>query len=59
MKKKSIFDIIKTASEDFDNLKELANKLRENKPESTMYLDEASYHLQGVYVALHDYLNSL
>lgn len=59
MKKKSIFDIIKTASEDSDNLKELANKLREKKPESTMYLDEASYHLQIVYFALHDYLNSL
>ena len=59
MKNRGIFDIIKSASEDYNNLKELADKLREKKSESAEYLDEASYHLQGVYIALHDYLNSL
>ena len=33
MKKRGIFDIIKSASEDYNNLKELADKLREKKSE--------------------------
>ena len=59
MKKRSIFDIIKTASEDYYMLKELAEKLREKKPESAGYLDEVSCHLHGIYVALNNYLDSL
>ena len=59
MKKRSIFDIIKSASEDYNMLKELADKLREKKPVSAVFLDEASYHLSECYVALHNYLESL
>lgn len=59
MKKRSIFDIIKSASEDYNMFKELADKLREKKPVSAGFLDEASYHLSSVYVALHYYLDSL
>ena len=59
MKKRSIFDIIKTASEDYQMLRELAEKLREKKPVSAVFLDEASYHLSECYVALQNYLDSL
>lgn len=59
MKKRGIFDIIKSASEDYNMLKELADKLREKKPVSAVFLDEASHHLSSVYVALHNYLESL
>ena len=59
MKKRSIFDIIKSASEDYNMLKKLADELREKKPVSAGFLDEASYHLSSVYVALHNYLESL
>ena len=59
MKKRSIFDIIKSASEDYNMLKELADKLREKKPVSAGFLDEASYHLSECYVALQNYLRSL
>ena len=59
MKKRSIFDIIKSASEDYNTLKELADKLREKKPKSAGYLDEATYYLVSLYDALHYYLDSL
>lgn len=59
MKKRSIFDIIKTTSEDYNMLKELADKLREKKPVSAGFLDEASYHLSLVHDTLHHYLDSL
>ena len=59
MKKRSIFDIIKTASEDCEMLKELADKLREKKPKSAAYIDEAIFYLVSLYNALHYYLDSL
>lgn len=59
MKKRSIFDIIKTTSEDYKMLKELADELRENKPKSAGYLYEATYYLETVYDTLHHYLDSL
>lgn len=59
MKKRSIFDIINTASKDYQMLSELAEKLREKKPVSAGFLDEASYHLSECYVALQNYLRSL
>ena len=59
MKKRGIYDILKTTSEDYQMLKELAEKLREKKPVSAGFLDEASYHLSECYVALQNYLRSL
>ena len=59
MKKRSIFDIINTASEDCEMLKELADKLREKKPKSAAYIDEAIFYLVSLYNALHYYLDSL
>lgn len=59
MKKRSIFDIIKSASEDYNMLKELADKLREKKPVSAGFLDEATYYLESVHDTLHHYLDSL
>lgn len=59
MKKRSIFDIIKTASEDVEMLKKLAGELREKKPKSAAYIDEAIFYLVSLYDALHYYLDSL
>lgn len=59
MKKRSIFDIIKTASEDCDMLKKLAGEIREKKPESASYLDEAIFYLVSPHDALNYYLDSL
>ena len=59
MKKRSIFDIIKTASEDVEMLKKLAGKIREKKPKSASYIDEAIFYLVSLYDALHYYLDSL
>ena len=59
MKKRGIYDILKTTSEDYQMLRELAEKLREKKPESAGFLDEASYHLSECYVALQNYLDSM
>ena len=59
MKKRSIFDILKTASEDCDMLKKLADELREKKPKSAAYIDEAIFYLVSLYDALHYYLDSL
>ena len=59
MKKRSIFDIIKTASDDCEMLKKLADELREKKPKSTAYIDEAIFYLVSLYDALHYYLDSL
>ena len=59
MKKRSIFDIIKTASEDAEMLNKLADELREKKPKSATYIDEAVFYLVSLYGALHYYLDSL
>ena len=59
MEKRCIFDIIKTAPEDVDMLKKLADKLREKKPKSAAYIDEAIFYLVSLYDALHYYLDSL
>ena len=59
MKKRGIFDIIKTASDDVEMLKKLADELRVKKPESASYLDEAIFYLVSLYDALHNYLDSL
>lgn len=58
MKKRSIFDIIKTASEDVEMLKKLADELREKKPESAAYLYDSIFYLVSLYDALHYYLDS-
>ena len=59
MKKRSIFDILNTASDDCDMLKKLADELREKKPKSAAYIDEAIFYLVSLYDALHYYLDSL
>lgn len=59
MKKRGIFDIIKTASDDIDMLKKIADELREKKPKSAAYIDEAIFYLVSLYDALHYYLDSL
>lgn len=59
MKKRGIFDIIKTASEDVEMLNKLADELREKKPKSAAYIDEAIFYLVSLYDALHYYLDSL
>ena len=59
MKKRSIFDIINTASEDVEMLKKLAGEIREKKPKSAAYIDEAIFYLVSLYDALHYYLDSL
>lgn len=59
MKKRSIFDIIKTVSDDIDMLKKIADELREKKPKSAAYIDEAIFYLVSLYDALHYYLDSL
>lgn len=59
MKKRGIFDIIKTASEDVEMLKKLADELREKKPKSAAYIDEAIFYLVSLYDVLHYYLDSL
>lgn len=59
MKKRSIFDIINTASEDIEMLKKLAGEIREKKPKSAAYIDEAIFYLVSLYDALHYYLDSL
>lgn len=59
MKKRSIFDIINTASEDVEMLKKLAGEIREKKPKSAAYIDEAIFYLVSLYNALHYYLDSL
>lgn len=59
MKKRSIFDIINTASEDVEMLKKLVGEIREKKPKSAAYIDEAIFYLVSLYNALHYYLDSL
>lgn len=59
MKKRSVFDIINTASEDVEMLKKLAGEIREKKPKSAAYIDEAIFYLVSLYNALHYYLDSL
>ena len=59
MKKRSIFDIINTASEDVEMLKKLAGEIREKKPKSASYLDAATFYLVSLYDVLYYYLDSL
>lgn len=55
----SIFDIINGLNQFADRIKELAERVREDKPEAAGYLDEARQSICGAYVALNTYLEDL
>lgn len=55
----SVFDIINGLGQFADRIKELADKVREDKPEAAGYLDEAHQSIGGAYVALNTYLEEL
>lgn len=55
----SIFDIINGLNQFADRIKELAERVREDKPEAAGYLDEAHQSIGGAYVALNTYLEEL
>lgn len=55
----SIFDIINSLNQFADRIKELADRVREDKPEAAGYLDEAHQSIGGAYVALNTYLEEL
>lgn len=55
----SIFDIINGLNQFADRIKELADRVREDKPEAAGYLDEAHQSIGGAYVALNTYLEEL
>lgn len=55
----SIFDIINGLNQFADRIKELAERVREDKPEAAGYLDEAHQSIGGAYVALNTYLEDL
>ena len=55
----SIFDIINGLNQFADRIKELAERVREDKPEAAGYLDEAHQSIGGAYVALNNYLEDL
>lgn len=55
----SIFDIINGLNQFADRIKELAERVREDKPEAAGYLDEAHQSIGGAYVALNTYLKEL
>ena len=55
----SIFDIINGLNQFADRIKELAERVREDKPEAAGYLDEANQSIGGAYVALNTYLEDL
>lgn len=55
----SIFDIINGLNQFADRIKELAERVREDKPEAAGYLDEAHKSIGGAYVALNTYLEEL
>ena len=55
----SIFDIINGLNQFADRIKELAERVREAKPEAAGYLDEAHQSIGGAYVALNNYLEDL
>lgn len=55
----SIFDIINGLNQFADRIKELAEKVKEDKPEAAGYLDEAHKSISGAYVALNTYLEEL
>lgn len=55
----SIFDIINGLNQFADRIKELAERVREDKPEAAGYLDKAHQSIGGAYVALNNYLEGL
>lgn len=55
----SIFDIINGLNQFADRIKELAERVRKDKPEAAGYLDEALQSIGGAYVALNTYLEEL
>ena len=55
----SVFDIINGLGQFADRIKELAERVREDKPEAAGYLDEAHQSIGGAYVALNTYLEEL
>lgn len=55
----SIFDIINGLNQFADRIKELAERVREDKPEAAGYLDEAHQSIGRAYVALNTYLEEL
>ena len=55
----SIFDIINGLNQFADRIKELADRVREDKPKAAGYLDEAHQSIGGAYVALNTYLEDL
>lgn len=55
----SIFDIINGLNQFADRIKELAERVREDKPEAAGYLDEAHKSIGGAYIALNTYLEEL
>lgn len=55
----SVFDIINGLGQFADRVKELAERVREDKPEAAGYLDEAHKSIGRAYVALNTYLEEL
>ena len=55
----SIFDIINGLNQFADRIKELAERVRKDKPEAAGYLDEAQQSICGACVALNTYLEGL
>ena len=55
----SIFDIINGLNQFADRIKELAERVREDKPEAAGYLDKACQSICRAYVALNTYLEDL